>query len=147
MIQFPHTSRAFTLNGKEHLMYKHTLLLLSKIEDESVYVSYADAVAACTNMSESDMKDLSDDQYEEVYESILEFSKPKEPAEGEGGDIKAVELIASLMNKGHMDAQHYRTDFVEVVIKEYLRGSEEKPEEKDGDDEDDNESKMKELFG
>ena len=147
MPHFPCTSRAFSLNGKEFVMYKHTLLLLSKIEDESVYVSYADAVGACTNMSESDMKDLTNEQFEEVYESIAEFSKPDEPAESDG-DIRAVEVIASLMNKGHMDAQHYRTDFVEVVIKEYLRGVEDSEEKTAGnDDEDDNETKMKGLFG
>ena len=144
---FPCTSRAFSLNGKEFVMYKHTLLLLSQIEDENVYVSYADAVGACTNMSELDMKALSDEQFEEVYASIAEFSKPDKPVESDI-DIRAVEVIASLMNKGHMDAQHYRTDFVEVVIKEYLRGVEENEEETTGnDDEEDNETKMKGLFG
>ncbi len=142
-MNYPHTSRAFTINGKEHLMYKHTLLLLSKIEDENIFVSYSYAVDECTNMEEPDMDILNDAQFEEIYESILEFSKPDEPADNDS-NIKAIEVIASLMNRGHMDAQYYRTDFVEVIIGEYMRNTDDKKE--DPDEEEDNETKMKGLF-
>lgn len=129
------------INGNIHLMYKPTLLLLSKIEDENVCVTYRDAVEQCTNMTENAMDELSDAQFEDVYEHILSFSKPADGGEDKN-DLRAVEIIAALMNRGHMDAPLYRVDFVEVIFGEYGR----KPEDEAVDDED-NEAKMKELFG
>lgn len=49
------------------------------------------------------------------------------------------------MNKGHLDAQYYRFDFVEVVINEIVK--EFGGEVKTPIDDDDNEAKMKEMFG
>ena len=49
------------------------------------------------------------------------------------------------MNKGHLDAQNYRFDFVENIINEMIierGGKVETPL-----DDQDNEAKMKELFG
>lgn len=50
------------------------------------------------------------------------------------------------MNKGHNDAQFYRVDFVDVIMGEMVleRDGERKTSSLDSDD---NETKMKELFG
>ena len=142
MREYPHTSKEFLINGKNHRMKKFTLLMLSHIEDENIYVSFRNAVEQCTDISEVDMDGLSDDQFRDIYEHISEFSKPDDVSESEE-ELKALDVIAILMNRGHMDAQYYRIDFVEVVVK-HLTGTVKDSEEKDDDD---NEAKMKELFG
>lgn len=144
MRSYPATSKEFLVNGKVHRLQKYTLLLLTKIEDDLVDVSFRDVLEQCTDMGEVDMLDLNDEQFEEIYALVSKFSEPDEKVESVT-PLRAIELVALLMNKGHMDAQYYRLDFAEVVVKEMSRGFDgEAPEKSDAAD---NEAVLKEVFG
>ena len=84
MKEYPHTSRAFKVNGKKFVMKKFTLGLQSRIEDPDVDVTIVEVLEACTDMGHEDIMGLDGDQLEAIYVDVRDFSySSKESGDGE----------------------------------------------------------------
>jgi hypothetical protein len=74
MTDYPATEKKFKVNGKEHTMFKFTLGLQSRLEDENISVSYLDILQDATDMTDEDISGLRMDQIEILYKDISDFT-------------------------------------------------------------------------
>ena len=95
-----------------------TLELQCKLEDENIEVTYLDIIKSCTNIPEELLEFIPQDQLDIICDDIIKFSTSTEKIPKSSKSTSAIGLVAWLMNKGHMNAQHYRMDFVRVIISE-----------------------------
>ena len=83
MIDYPATFTEFKLNGASFKMYKPTLLMQSRLEDENITVSIADFILDCTSLKANDLDSMRSDQLQNVYDDAVLFAYP-ESAEKKG---------------------------------------------------------------
>ena len=115
---YPHTQKSFTINDQTFEMYQVTLGLQYKLEDENISVSSLQMIEECTDITKEFYSFIPDESLQTICEDIIEFSSYKSPNRGK--PKAAMSLIAWLMNRGHIEAQHYRVDFVRAIINEYV---------------------------
>ena len=119
MTQYPSTQKQITLNDNIYILKALTLGLQHRIEDTAIEVTYLDIIKECTTIPESLFEFIPKAELDIICTDIIEFSKPKN-IKPKGKTKTTIQLIAWLMNKGHMDAQYYRLDFVEIIIAEMV---------------------------
>ena len=113
MPTYPSTSKQFTINNQIYTMQMVTLGLQSRLEDDSIEVTFKELINECTNIPDEVLDFIPQEQTDTLCDDIMKYSS----SDKQGGDKKrAIELIAWFMNQGHMDAQFYRMDFVRVLI-------------------------------
>ena len=114
---YPSTFKAFTLNDKSFIMRMPTLMLQHKLETNEA--NAWDMLEVCTNMPKEFIHIIPETELNAICEDIVEFSKDKVAVKGE--NKKAIEIIAWLMNRGHLGATDYRIDFVRIIIEEMVK--------------------------
>ncbi len=117
---FPSTQKIFSINDQSYTMKQVTLGLQSRLEDEEISVTYSDIISECTDIPEAFQELIPESELEIICADVISFSSDKQTS-SKGESKKAIELIAWLMNRGHLEAQHYRVDFVRVIIEEYVK--------------------------
>ena len=85
MKEYPATSREFTLNGFSGLMYKPTLSIQAKMEDENITVSVREFVEDCTNLGSDNFENMRNDQLLSIYQDCIEFAYDLD-TKNKGGD-------------------------------------------------------------
>lgn len=103
--------------------------LMAKIEDENIFVSQIDVLIDCTTLGMEEIQVLHTDVLTKLYNDVADLTDSEakklkiEHAKTDNKktnrtQTKMIDLIASLMNRGHLDAQNYRIDFANAVIKD-----------------------------
>ena len=115
---YPHTLKNFEINGIQYHLKSPTLLFKSKLEDENHNVTYSEIIKDCTNIDESILSILPQEEIEKICEDVMSVGMDgHDTTQGEGKS--AVELIAILLNRGHASPQDYRLDFARIIFEEY----------------------------
>ncbi len=117
---FPSTQKLFSINDQTYIMKQVTLGLQSKLEDDEINVTYSDIINECTDIPEAFQDLIPESELKIICEDVISFSSDTS-SDKKGEPKKAIELVAWLMCKGHLEAQHYRVDFVRTIIEEYVK--------------------------
>ncbi|WP_297525123.1 hypothetical protein [Sulfurovum sp.] len=84
MEKYPATYREFEVNGTKSKMYRMTLGMQSKIEDENISVLRTDVLEDCTDLDTAAISELRADQFDALYEDIMKFNIDPDAAEVTG---------------------------------------------------------------
>jgi len=74
MQDFPATSQELSLNSKTYLMYKPTLGMQAKMEDDNTNVTIRQFVEDCTNITPDAFDSMRNDQLSDLYAKCVEFA-------------------------------------------------------------------------
>ena len=120
-MEYPATSKSFTIGNRNYIAQMPTLMLQTKIEDEQIEVTSLDLLLDCTSAPFEILEQLTEENFKIIYDLVLDMSYNRKQTKVKGDSKKAIELTAWLMNQGHMNAIHYRMDFVEIIINEMIK--------------------------
>ena len=115
MMEYPHTIKNFTINGVAYRMWAPTLLLTSQIEDDNYNITFLDILTECTDLPKPLAEAMAFEEIEELCKDAIGIGRGEEG----GKPIKAIDIIAILLNRGHVEPQKYRMDFVQNIFKQY----------------------------
>ncbi len=85
MKEYPATYQEFKINEITSKMYKPTLALQARMEDENIDVSVREFVQGCTDLSDEQIQGVRNDQLQEIYKDIATFAySVEDKSEGKG---------------------------------------------------------------
>ena len=119
-MEYPHTIKNITINGVNYRMWAPSLGLSAKLEDENNAITFLDILTECTDIPVQLAEAMQMEEIEEICKDVMSIGAD---GTGEGDALKAIEIIAVLLNKGHREPQKYKLDFVSIIFKEYAKAA------------------------